>query len=202
MEKRSYILDLRSYEEERFLVIAYMGHYHGFPNERGRHLPIKMTAKAFVDHKEIDFACLAYSFSINGELPDPKFVQDCEDVLRGKSSDWILGEFEIFMTGVNLKYYDEKDNREGEVYLHVQHDQTAKNLLMEFSVPHVNGKPDTLYWLNTKCRPNTMDNCVLLTKRTYDTQSSMMFGLDGELDYSNDEIIRPDYADVTEYIDA
>ena len=105
------------------------------------------------------------------------------------------------MTGVNLKYYHEKEDREGEVYLHAQSDRVVKNLHMEFRVPHVNGKSDTLYWLNAECRPGAKDNCILLAKRAYDTQSSMMFGLYDESDYPESEIIRPDYADVTEYID-
>ncbi|WP_305116700.1 hypothetical protein [Acutalibacter muris] len=201
MEKREYTLEFNSGDEERFLVIAYMGHYRGFPKERGRHLPIEMAVKAFEDHKEIDFARLAYSFSVNDGLPDPKFVQDCKDILHGRNSDWILGEFEVFMTGVNLKYYHEKEDREGEVYLHAQSDRVVKNLHMEFRVPHVNGKSDTLYWLNAECRPGAKDNCILLAKRAYDTQSSMMFGLYDESDYPESEIIRPDYADVTEYID-
>ena len=36
MEKREYTLEFNSGDEERFLVIAYMGHYRGFPKERGR----------------------------------------------------------------------------------------------------------------------------------------------------------------------
>ena len=83
MEKREYTLEFNSGDEERFLVIAYMGHYRGFPKERGRHLPIEMAVKAFEDHKEIDFARLAYSFSVNDGLPDPAKISCTAEIQIG-----------------------------------------------------------------------------------------------------------------------
>lgn len=206
MERRNYILPFKPASERQYVVIAYDGRY-GVPG-KGNHLPIKINGSTCKrDGKEIALAEFIYSSPKEDMGVDAEFLRERIDILYDRHPDWILGEFEILMTGIVLKYYNMKRDVDEEIYLHVSSSSNVHvKLHIEFSVPHTNGKPGTVYWFQVEASGKyAWNNFVLLEKMGQDSQSCIAFRIDetkhDPLILAECDIIEPDYADVTEYID-
>lgn len=208
MERRTYIWEFTGNEEEAYAVIAHAGRY-GVPKQR-HYLPMKMQVQSCeCDGDKIDFAGLIYSSAKEDEYLNAEFLQNRTKILRGERPEWILVEFEPVMTGIYLRYYNRGFDVKEEIYLHVSclAKESAK-LHMRFEVPHTNGKPDTHYLFVAECRPDrTADNFILLESFSQDTQKCISFCIDhrdaedNPVIFDRYDIVRPAWADVTEYTD-
>ena len=210
MEKRDYKLYFDTscnLEETCYPVIAGVGRY-GVPGSWS-YLPIKIDCIQCTDGgTEIDIVKLMRPLPCNDEdVEDTEFKQHYLDILRGEIPDWILGEFEVLMTGICLIYYNASKDVKETLNLNIAHVSNREaHLHIKFSVPHCNGKPDTEYWYNGRFYYSTEkpDSWTTLNKLGYDTQSAITFYLNDDHDprrMLEFDAIQPDYAHITEYID-
>lgn len=209
MEKHDYKLyfddDAKYNDAGCYPIIAGTGRY-GI-SRSWKYLPIKIDSiQCTADGTGIDIAKLIQPLPCNDEdVEDKEFKQDYLNILCGENSDWILGEFAILMTGICLTYYNASKNVNEKLYLNVAHVGGREAYLhIEFSVPHSNGRPDTKYWYNCRFSVQKPDSWTTLNKLGYDTQSAITFYLNENRDprcLLEFDIVEPDYAWITDYID-
>lgn len=176
--------------------------------------PIKFAVQqSYSNGSKVDLASFVHPHPRDDrDICNGDFRQNWTAILNGKRPDWYLAEVRPLMTGVSLTYYNKDDiDIFGIVHLDLAATNPRKNsdarLVLKFSVPHADGKTDTVYYLDIRyCeseQEETAHSKVTLVRfQDGDLQREMRFHLNDpkSMRPSSGHIV-PDYADVIDYID-
>ena len=160
-----------------------------YSKEDNHPLPIRMSILRCSDTED-KVTSIVHAASLNSQGVSVEFAEHYVDILLGKPSDWVLAQFQIRASCVELEYHHPLTNDVENIMLTVNGDP-VEFLRLEFEVPHQDNRPDTKYLVEMRCE-NSSRNTAFIAEELPSTHRRTFFSL------RSDE---PSEMSITEYVD-